>query len=244
MPLLPEHDYLPDLQSIPLAVLQRAKLMWLNYPSNPTAATAPLAFFHQAVDFARQHDLLLCHDAAYMQVTFDGWQAPSLLQVPGAAQVAVEFNTLSKSHNMAGWRTGALLGNPDALRTLFTLKTNADSSHFLPIFEASIAALTGDQGWLAGRNLVYQERRDVILSALQALGLKARVPQASLYVWCPIPAGWKSEAFVTAALEHAHVSFTPGTVFGAGGEGFIRISITAPIERIRLGMQRLKDWMK
>jgi LL-diaminopimelate aminotransferase len=241
--LLPERGYLPDLDALPPEVLRRAKLMWLNYPNNPTAAVADLGFFTQAVELAQRYDFLLCHDAAYMQVAFDGEQPPSLLQAPGAKGVAVEFNTLSKSHNMAGWRTGALLGNAQVVRALYTLKTNADSSHFLPIFDASTAALTGDQSWLVERNEIYRQRRDVVVDALRRMGLPVNTPRASLYVWSPIPPGWNCTDFVTAALEGAGVSLTPGTVFGPGGEGFVRISITAPVERIRQAMQQLGDWL-
>jgi LL-diaminopimelate aminotransferase len=243
MLLIPERGYLPDLDALPGDVLQRAKLMWLNYPNNPTAAVANLEFFKQAVDLARRYGFLLCHDAAYMQVAFDGERPPSLLQAPDAKDFAVEFNTLSKSHNMAGWRTGALLGNTHAVRTLFTLKTNADSSHFLPIFEASTAALTGDQTWLIERNEIYRKRRDVIVAGLRQLGLIVTTPRASLYVWSPVPVGWNSVTFVTDALEQAGVSLTPGTVFGPGGEGFVRISITAPLERVQQAMDRLGEWL-
>jgi LL-diaminopimelate aminotransferase len=243
MPLLPERGYLPDLESLPPEVLQRAKLMWLNYPNNPTAAVASLEFFAQAAALAREYGFLLCHDAAYMQVAFDGEQPPSLLQAPGAKEVAVEFNTLSKSHNMAGWRSAALLGNPEAVRALYTLKTNADSSHFLPVFEASTAALTGDQSWLLERNEIYRQRRDVVVAGLRQMGLAVALPRASLYVWSPIPAGWSSIAFATAALEQAGVTLTPGTVFGPGGEGFMRIAITAPVARVRQAMDRLGEWL-
>ena len=190
LPLLPERDFLPDLDSIPENILKRARLLWLNYPSNPTAATAPLEFFAEAVAFARQHDLLVCHDAAYSQVSFDGFQPPSLLQAPGAKEVAVEFNTLSKSHNMAGWRVGAAVGQPEVLRALYNLKTNADSGHFLPVLAAATAAMTGDQTWLQERNLVYQERRDRVMQALRELSWQAATPRASLYVWFHVPQGW------------------------------------------------------
>jgi LL-diaminopimelate aminotransferase len=215
----------------------------LNYPNNPTGACATLALFKQAVDLANQHGFVVCHDAAYMQVAYDGERPPSLLQVPGSKAVAVEFNTLSKSHNMAGWRTGALLGSPEVIRTAFILKTNADSSHFLPIFEASTAALQGDQSWLAERNEIYRERRDAVLVGLVAAGLRPYRPRASIYVWSPIPLGWKSEVFVIEALENTGVSLTPGTIFGKGGEGFVRIALCAPLETIQAGMQRLGDWI-
>jgi LL-diaminopimelate aminotransferase len=238
-PLLEERDYLPDLSAISPSLAERARMIWLNYPNNPTGGCANLDFFAQAVEFARRHRLLLCHDAAYTQVTYDGYQAPSLMQVPGAKEVAIEFNTLSKSHNMAGWRVGAAVGNADVLRTLFTLKTNADSSHFLPVLQAAVTAMNGDQSWLAERNDIYRQRRDVILEALHRLGLDARTPKGSLYVWSRIPLRFTSDQFVEQLLERGQVSLTPGSFFGQNGEGYVRISITAPIDRISDAMERL-----
>ena len=203
LPLRPGRDFLPDLQAIPPEVARQAKILWLNYPNNPTGAIASLTFLAEAVEFARQYDILLCHDAAYAQVTFGGYRAPSILEIPGAKEVAIEFNSLSKSHNMAGWRVGAAVGNAQALRSLYTLKTNADSGHFLPVMEAAIAAMTGDQSWQAGRNEVYRQRRDLVITALHARGLPARSPQAGLYVWCPVPAGQTSVEFATRLLEQA-----------------------------------------
>lgn len=243
MPLRRENGYLPDFDAIPLEILRRARLMWLNYPNNPTAATASREFFAQAVALALEHGLLLCHDAAYMQVAFDGERPPSLLETPGAKEAAVEFNTLSKSHNMAGWRSGALLGNAQVTRALFTLKTNADSGHFLPIWEASIAALTGDQTWLKARNEVYRQRRDRVIEGLRALGFMVETPRASLYVWAGLPENWSSMDFAAALLENTGVSVTPGTVFGRGGEGYVRISLSASLERIDEAMHRISDWM-
>jgi LL-diaminopimelate aminotransferase len=242
-PLLPEWGYLPDLDAIPPEHIQRAKILWLNYPNNPTAGVATRDFFAQAVRFAQAHGLLLCHDAAYTQVTFDGFHAPSLLEVPGAKEVGVEFNTLSKSHNMAGWRVAAAIGNPQVIRTLYTLKTNQDSGHFLPVMEAAAEAMSGDQSWLVARNEIYQQRRDAALRGLRELGLQAEVPCASLYIWCKVPQGVSSVEFVTGALEKALVSMTPGTVFGQNGEGFVRISLTAPVERIREALYRLEGWL-
>ncbi len=244
VPLLAERGFLPDLGAVPPETARRAKMLWLNYPNNPTGAGASLDFFTEAVDFARQYDLLLCHDAAYSLVTFDGYRAPSIMQVPGAKEVAVEFNSLSKSHNMAGWRVGAAVGNPQALGALFKLKTNLDSSHFLPVLEAAVQAMTGDQDWLCARNEIYRQRRDVILPTLKAMGLAARAPSASIYVWSPVPAGWTSLDFVTAALEQAHVSLTPGTVFGAQGEGYVRLSMTVATQKIAEAMHRLANWRK
>lgn len=239
MPLLRENGYLPDLEAIPREVLQRTKLMWLNYPNNPTAATADLDFFVDVVALAKEYGILLCHDAAYNLVTFDGCRAPSILEVPGAETTAVEFSSLSKSHNMAGWRVGVAVGNSQAVQSLYHLKTNLDSSHFLPILEAAAVALRGSPDWITKRNSIYSQRRDLAVPALQAMGLDVDLPKGSLYLWCPVPSGWTSIDFVTFLLENYHVSLTPGTVFGSGGEGYFRISIAAPKERIAAAMERM-----
>lgn len=241
LPLLPENGYLPRLEEIPASIASRAKILWLNYPNNPTAAIAPLDFFARAVEFAHRFDVLLCHDAAYSQVTFDGYEAPSLLQIQGAKDVSIEFNTLSKSHNMAGWRAGAALGNAAALHYLHKLKTNADSGYFLPIMDAAAAAMIGDQSWLSERNMVYQQRRDVVMQRLSQLGLGAECPRASLYVWAAVPRGWRSLDFCAAVLDNAHVSLTPGTIFGAHGEGYFRISLTSPKEHLVEAFRRIKN---
>ncbi len=241
LPLLPERGYLPDLSAIPAEVLRRAKILWLNYPNNPTAATAPLGFFREAVEFGRKHDLLVCHDAAYAQVTFAGYRAPSLLEVPGAAETAVEFNTLSKWYNMAGWRLGAALGNREALRALHQMKMNVDNGHFRPILEAAAAALTGDQTWVEERNRVYELRRDTVMRGLQEMGLEAEIPKASLYVWFKVPARWTAQDFSLLILEKAHVSLVPGTVFGSRGEGYVRLSLTEAVERLEEAMERMSD---
>lgn len=243
LPLTPERAYLPDLQSIPPEILRRARLLWLNYPHNPTAAVATLQFFEQAVAFAREHRLLLCHDAAYSQVTFDDQPAPSLLQIPGAKEVAVEFNSLSKSHNLAGWRLGVIVGQAEALQHLHTLKTNQDSGHFLPIMEAAVVALTGERAWVLERNAIYRRRRDVVVTGLRRLGLAVQSPLASMYVWSPVPAGWKATEFAIASLEQAQVSLTPGTVFGAYGEGYVRLALTESEERLAEAMQRLERFL-
>lgn len=241
LPLTRAEHYLPDLEAIPRKILQGAKLLWLNYPNNPTGGVANLDFFSRVVALAREYQLLVCHDAAYAQVTYEGYQAPSILQVPGAKEVAVEFNTLSKSHNMAGWRTGVLVGNSEVVGLLRSLKTNIDSGQFLPIMEASIAALNGDQDWLLERNRVYQQRRDIIIEYLGEMGFVAQKPQAALYVWWPIPHGWSSGEFCSMLLEKARVSLTPGEIFGSQGESYVRISLTSPEERIEEAMQRIKS---
>lgn len=244
MPLLPERNFLPEFEEIPADIANQAKILWLNYPNNPTAATASLEFFEQAVKFARKFDCLLCHDAAYNQVTFDGYQAPSLMQVPGAKDVALEFNTLSKSHNMAGWRVGVAVGQSETLRALYTVKTNTDSGHFLPILEAATTALSGDQSWIESRNQIYRQRRDVVIQALSEMGFEVAAPRASLYVWAPVPHGWSSSEFTNEVLENALVSLTPGTVFGQYGEGFVRIALTAPEQRLAVAMQRFTHFMR
>lgn len=239
MALLPAHGYLPDLSAIPPDVLRRAKLMWLNYPNNPTTATAPLSFFEQAVEFARSHDILICHDAAYAQITFDGYQAPSILQVEGAKDIAVEFNTLSKWYNMAGWRVGAALGNKQALSALYQMKVNVDNGHFRPVLDAAVAALTGEQGWLADRNRIYEQRRDLVIEGLRKVKLEIMTPKASLYVWFRAPDGWSAQDFTLMMLEDAHVSLVPGTIFGRNGQGYIRLSFTEPYDRISEALHRI-----
>jgi LL-diaminopimelate aminotransferase len=249
-PLLPERGFLPDLDALPPDVADRAVLMWLNYPNNPTGATADLAFFARAVDYARRHDLLLCHDAPYCDVTYDGYVAPSLLQVDGAADVAVEFNSLSKTANMAGWRVGMAVGNANAVASLAQIKSNVDSGLFRPLQEAAARALSVEPAWLAARNRVYRERLEIVLDGLDAAGLEASRPRATLYVWARIPepgegqvpSGWTSETFALALLERTGVAVAPGSFFGPGGEGYVRVSVTAPTPRVREAMQRLRQF--
>ncbi len=243
MPLLPGAHYLPDLRAIPESVLERARLLWINYPHNPTGATAPVDFLAEVVEFARAHRLLLCQDAAYSQVTFDGYRAPSLLSIPGAMEVAVEFNSLSKSHNMAGWRVGAAVGRPEALAPLHRLMANVESGHFLPIIHAAVIAMTGDQAWIRGRNAVYQERRDIVVSALHAMGFTCQAPKAGLYVWFSVPSARRSKELASLLLDKAGVSLTPGSVFGERGEGYLRLSITQPAKRLKQAMERI-EWVR
>lgn len=239
-PLLAERGFLPDLDAIPADVADRAALMWLNYPNNPTGATTDLDFLAQAVAFARQHDLLLCYDAPYCDVTYDGYVAPSVLQIPGAMQVAVEFNSLSKTANMAGWRVGMAVGNAEALAALAQVKSNVDSGIFRPLQEAAVQALSLPDEWIAARNRIYQERLEIILEGLAAAGMEATRPRAALYVWAKAPAGWQSsEVFALALLERTGVVLAPGSFFGPAGEGYVRLSVTAPTERVREAMSRL-----
>lgn len=236
----PRRDYRPDWESIPAAKLDRAKLLWLNYPHNPTGAVALPETFAEAAAFARRHGLLLVHDAAYSQVVFDGYRAPSILEIPGAIEIAVEFNSLSKSHNMAGWRTGAAVGNREALAALKAVKIQSDSGHFRPILDAAAAALNGDQSFIPERNAVYQRRRDLLADGLNAMGLPAARPRAGLYVWAGIPDGRPSAEWAGDLLDRTGVSVAPGSAFGGGGEGFVRISLTAGDEEIREALRRIE----
>jgi LL-diaminopimelate aminotransferase len=240
VPLVPEEGFLPDLDAVPAATAGTARLLWLNFPNNPTGATASLAFFTKAVGFAREHGLLLCHDASYCDVTFDGYIAPSLLQVPGAAEVSVEFGSLSKTYNMAGWRLGMAVGSAAALGVLAQTKSNVDSGMFRPAQVAAIRALSVDTGWISQRNTVYGERMDILLAGLDAIGLKASRPRATLYLWARLPEGETSEAFALSVLEETGVALAPGSFFGPGGEGYVRFSVTAPTHRLEEAVERFQ----
>jgi LL-diaminopimelate aminotransferase len=238
-PLSAEKGFLPNLEAIPSDVAAAARILWLNYPNNPTGAIASLAVLEEVVAFAGRHDLLICHDNPYCDVTFDGYRAPSLLQIPGARDVTLEFNSLSKTYNMAGWRVGMAVGNAQAVAALARVKTNIDSGMFLAIQDASVLALTGDQAWLEERNEIYRQRRDMILETLPRLGMQAETPQASLYIWARVSQGYTSASFAERVLDEAAVSITPGTAFGAQGEGYVRISLGMGTERIREALERL-----
>jgi len=244
-PLTRENNFLPDLNAFSLSDIEKAKIMWLNYPNNPTGAIAPMSFFEEVITFARKHHLLIAHDAPYTDVTFDGYTAPSLMMIPGAREVAVEFNSLSKTYNMAGWRLGMAVGNPDVINYLFTYKSQMDTSNFAPIFSAGVAALTGDQSWLEERNLIYKERRDLVVNGLRAAGFKLDIPKAAIYVWAALPGGHhNSIKYCADLLEATGVSTTPGVVYGPHGEGYLRVSLGTPADRIREAMERLVKWSK
>ena len=242
-PLLEENGFLPDFDAIPAETAERAKLLWLNYPNNPTGAVADLAFLARAVDFARRHGILLCYDAPYCDLTYGDYVAPSILQVEGAVDVAVEFNSLSKTFNMAGWRMGMAVGNETALAALAQVKSNMDSGLFHPLQEAAIAALDNTTpAWLATRNALYRERFDILIEGLKALGMTAQPPQATLYLWAAIPADWpSSEAFALAVMERTGVVLAPGSFFGPAGEGYVRVSVTASTEAIREAVERMEN---
>ena len=239
MPLLAENKFLPNLRDLAPDVLRQAKLLWLNYPNNPTGGVASLEFFAEVVRLAREHDLLVAHDAPYTEIAFDGYTPPSILQVPGAKDVAVEFSSVSKAYNMGGWRLGVACGHAGAIQALNAFKSNVDSGHFEPAMDAAAVALTGDQGWLTARNESYRERRDIVVSALRAAGLTAETPAAAIYVWARLPDGASDEAYAEALLEGTGVSVTPGTVFGPSGRGYIRVSLGTPTDRVREAMGRV-----
>jgi LL-diaminopimelate aminotransferase len=242
MPLRAERGFLADFGEIPASALARARVMVLNYPNNPTGAIASLDYFLQAVDFARRHDILLMHDAAYTHVSFEGYRPPSLLEVEGAKDVTVEFHTLSKTYNMAGWRLGMAAGNAKAIEALYVLKSQIDTSHFQAAQEAGVAALTGDQTWLVERNEIYRERRDIAVAAVRRAGLTAEVPQAGLYIWAKLRPGQASADYCDQLLDQGGVSVTPGSAFGVHGEGYIRLSLGTATARLREAMQRLEAW--
>jgi LL-diaminopimelate aminotransferase len=246
LPLLKENEFLPDLASIPEPIVKRARLMWLNYPNNPTGATASLEFFAQVVEFGRKNNIVIAHDAPYVDICFDGYKAPSLMQVPGAKDVAIEFNSLSKTYNMGGWRLGMAVGNPQVIDYLFTFKSQMDSSQFGPILDAGVAALTGDQSWLEERNDIYLYRRDIVLSGLRKAGFTADTPPAAIYVWARLPPQGYNDSidFCTRLLEETGVSTTPGIVFGQYGEGYLRISLGIQTDRIKEAMERIVNWLK
>ena len=245
LPLLKENHFLPDLNAIPQEDLSKAKILWLNYPSNPTGAIAPMSFFEEAVLFAKEHHILIAHDAPYTDVCFDQYNAPSLMQVPGAKEVAIEFNSLSKTYNMAGWRLGMAVGNAEVINYLYTYKSQMDTSNFEPVFAAGVKALTSDQGWLTERNALYQKRRDIVVNGLRQAGFTLESPKAAIYVWAHLPAGENdSMAFCNKLLEETGVSTTPGIVYGPHGEGYLRISLGTATERIEEAMQRINHWIK
>jgi LL-diaminopimelate aminotransferase len=241
VPLDANRAFLPDLDAIPEQVARRARLLWLNYPNNPTGAVASPELFESAVSFCRKNGILLCHDVPYADVCFDGYRAPSLLSVPGAKDTAVEFNSLSKSHNMAGWRIGMAVGNATAIRALLQVKSNVDSGIFLPVQEAAVAALTMDQEWIQDRNEEYQNRRDLLYNLVaDCWRLECNKPTAGLYLWVRVPEGYSSGEFTDKVLLETGVSMTPGSAFGPHGEGYFRISIGTASPRIAEAVQRLQ----
>ena len=241
MPLKAENNFLPDLKAIPQEVAQKAKLLWINYPNNPTGALATLEFFEELVDYCRQYDILLCHDHAYSEMAYDGYKPPSVLQVEGAKDVAIEFHSLSKSYNMTGWRIGFVAGNSLGIKGLSQVKTNVDSGVFKAIQRAAIAGFQTTQEELQEVMSVYQKRRNIIIEGLQSLGWPIEAPKATLYAWVPVPKGYSSQDFVTLLLDKCGIIAPPGNGYGAAGEGFFRIALTVPEEKMHAAIQRMKD---
>jgi len=242
LPIREETGYLPDFNAISADALKQAKLIWINYPNNPTGATAELDFYQRAVDFCNDHDLLLASDNPYVEVTYEGYVAGSALQAKNAMNCAIEFISFSKSHNMASWRLGAAVGSPEAIKTLLQVKSNVDSGHFQAIYDAGIVALEEvPQAWIAERNAIYQSRRDRILETLPQIGLRAIKPKGSLYVWGQVENG-DGGSYAEAALTNAHVSVAPGEIYGPGGKNYVRMSVGIADDRLEEALDRLKRW--
>ena len=241
VPLDPARGWLPDLSAIPDAIARRARVFFLNYPNNPTGATADLAFFEDVVAFARRWDILVVHDNTYSEIAYEGYRPPSFLQAPGAMEVGIEFHSLSKTYCMTGWRLGFAVGNREAVQALATLKTNIDSGQFTAIQVAGCAALTGPQDAVRERVATWERRRNVAVQGLRAAGLDVPMPRATFYLWIRVPSGFDSVGFAAHLLEHAGVVVTPGIGYGTRGSGYIRISLTAPDERIAEAIQRIGD---
>ncbi len=238
MPLVPERGFAPDLDAIGGDVARRARLMYLNYPNNPTGAIVPDGLFERAVEFAREYDVLVVHDASYTETTFDGYVAPSFLETPGAREVGVEVFSLSKGWNMTGWRTAAIVGNADAVAAYWKLKTNIDSGMFEAVQLATVAAL--DAGPPSEMAEIYQRRRDLVCGALAEIGVEVTPPKGTIYVWAPVPEGHTSASYCELVLEESGVVVSPGGSYGVSGEGFFRISLTVPDERLAEAVERLR----
>lgn len=244
LPLKEENNFLPDLESIPPEVLKKAKLLWINYPNNPTGAVAELDFFEKVVQFAQINNIVVCHDAAYTEVAFDGYSPVSFLQAKGAKEIGIEFHSFSKSYNMTGWRIGMAVGNAEIINALYRVKSNLDSGIPQAIQYAAIAALEGPQDCISEHNAIYQKRRDRLIEVLNKIGLKANPPKAGLYIWAKIPPGWSSWDFATILLEETGVAVTPGSGYGKNGEGYIRLSLTIPDDELEEGIKRLINWRR
>jgi len=243
MPLRPELGFAPDLEAIAPEHLERARLMFINYPNNPTGAIVPDGFFERVVDLARRHDFLVVHDNAYSETTYDGYVAPSFLSTPGAKEVGVEVFSLSKGYNMTGWRCAAIVGNAEAIEHYWRLKSNIDSGNFDAVQLAGAAALAPElDGEVRAMNEVYRRRRDLVCDALAQAGVNVTPPKGTIYVWAPIPAGFESSAaYCEHVLERAAVIISPGGAYGTSGEGFFRISLTTPEDRLLEAVRRIRE---
>jgi len=240
MPLLEANGFLPDLSAIPEDVLKRARLMFINYPNNPTSAVTGKGFYEDVIRIARKYDIIVCHDAAYSEIYYDGKRPVSFMEVDGAGEVGIEFHSLSKTYNMTGWRIGFAVGQRDVIAGLGKIKTNLDSGVFQAIQEAATVALGTGDDILSGIRNIYQERRDVLYNGLKGIGLHVIKPAATFYLWTKVPSSFDSSSFVSRMLDRAGVLATPGNGFGAPGEGYVRFALTVPVERIREAVQRIR----
>ena len=240
MPLVPEKGFAPDLSAISPEIASKARLMFINFPNNPTGAIVPDGFFEEVIELAREHEILVVHDNAYSETTYDGYVAPSFLATLGAKEVGVEVFSVSKGYNMTGWRCAAILGHADAIQSYWRLKTNVDSGLFEAIQMAGVAALEGPGEPLEEMNRTYARRRDLVVSALGEIGVEVASPQGTIYVWAPVPKGHTSTSFCELVLEEAAVVISPGSMYGPSGEGFFRIALTAPDERIEEAVERMR----
>jgi LL-diaminopimelate aminotransferase len=241
MDLLKANQFLPDLEAIPVEAAKKAKMMFINYPNNPTAAVATREFFEAVVAFAEDHGVIVCHDAAYSEMAYDGFRPMSFLEVPGARSVGIEFHSLSKTYNMTGWRIGFAVGCADVISGLGRIKSNIDSGAFQAIQIAGIAALEGDQGCVEDMRRTYKERRDILVDGLRSIGFTVERPRATFYVWIEVPKGYTSAALTSRLLTEAGVVTTPGNGFGAAGEGYVRMALTVTRERIREAVERIQS---
>ncbi len=244
LPLLEANGFLPKPGSLPKDACRNAKILYISYPNNPTGAVASREFYKEVVDFANDRGIIVCSDNPYSEIAFDGYKPLSFLEVPGAMDVGVEFNSLSKPYNMTGWRVGMAVGNPDVISAMATVKNNVDSGVFNAVQYAAIAALNTPDSHIDNLNRIYQKRRDLVCEALASAGFRAKKPQATFYVWCRVPDGYTSASFATFLLERAGVVVTPGAAYGSYGEGYFRISLTSPEARLEEAMGRIKRAMK
>jgi len=243
VPLLRKNGFLPDLDSIPSDIAKRARMIWVNYPNNPTAAVATPDFYMKLIEWARAHDVVVVHDNPYSEITFDMYRTPSFLQFPGAKEVGVEFHSLSKSYNCCGWRTGMLVGNADIVAGLAKVMSHSNRGMYYPMQVASATALNGPVDFMEKRNQTYKERRDVVVQGLRDVGLTVDTPKATFYVWSPVPKGVTSQDFCFKVLDAINVWMIPGSMYGKYGEGYYRIALTHPANRLAEAMKRLKDFM-
>lgn len=238
-----KNNFLPDLDAIPTELLDRAVAIWLNYPNNPTGAIAPLDFYAKVAALAQKHNFAVLSDNPYADITYDGYRAPSFLEAPGAKEVGIEINSLSKTYNMAGWRVGAAVGNPTLVNALMRVKSNIDTGIFYPLQAGAAAALTGDQSWIAERNAIYQKRRDIGVAGLRAAGFTVEPPAASLYLWPQVPAGIDATELANHLLDNAAVWISPGEAFGPSGKHFMRLALCTSAEALEEALKRVREVM-